>query len=138
MAKKTVTIDFAAITANRAVRVAAVVAILIALTIGSHSIGYGSGHKEGYAEGDLHGWTTGARAGVEKAYWVGREDGCLWVFDAADAPYVVGETNPHATFYFLLGLGDTYLERSNCDTTGHEAAPDIQIPYQSTIDSSVN
>lgn len=137
MAKKTITFDPSAIVGNRAVRVAALVAVLIALTLGVHTIGYNSGHKEGYAAGNEAGWHDGSKAGVAVGYWEGRLDGCNFVFDQVRKPYVVGEGNPFTTWYYLMDLGNIYLSRDNCDTTGHGAAPDLNVPFI-PADATVN
>lgn len=97
--------------------------IVVLAALGVYTLGHNAGYDKGYAAGTVDGTATGDKAGFERGYWLGREDGCNFVFDQTGTPYVVGETNPHATFYFLLGLGDTYLDRGNCSTFGHGSAP---------------
>ena len=127
MAKKTVTLTAPAWVSNPKAKIAAAVVGAILLAVVAFSVGHNGGYTEGLAkgldDGNKAGFTRGDKAGFENGYWIGREEGCMWVFDSTGKTYVVGEGNPFTTWYYLMDIGTIYLSRSNCETTGHGSAP---------------
>jgi hypothetical protein len=131
-AKKTISVSVPSlrtINPKAKIAIAAVLGIAAVFTSYSagHSAGFDKGHTAGFAEGNL----AGDKAGFERAYWLGAEYGCNYVFDTVRAPYVVGEQNPFTTWYALMGIGNIYLNRDNCKTTGHGSAPYSGGPVES-------
>jgi hypothetical protein len=126
MAKRTITLDSGWVGGVKG-KIAAAVIVAIIVVVAAYNIGNDSGYKKGYDDGygvgNDTGLSTGDKSGFERGYWIGREDGCLWVFDQTRKPYVVGEGNPFTTWYYLMDLGNIYLSRDNCSTSGHGAAP---------------
>jgi len=141
MVKKTVTLDSNWIGGTKGKVLGGVVVALL-LAVIAFNVGDSGGYKRGYGDGldkgNHAGFTRGDQAGFEKGYWTGREDGCLWVFDQTGKPYVVGEGNPFTTWYYLMDIGNIYLGRSNCSTSGHGAAPYSPSDYVPAVDGSTN
>ena len=127
MAKKTVTINTPVWVNNPKVKIVGALIAAIILAVVTFNVGHDGGYKEGLAkgleDGNKAGFTRGDKAGFENGYWIGREEGCLWVIDQSGKPYVVGEGNPFTTWYFLMDIGSIYIGRDNCSTDNHGAAP---------------
>jgi hypothetical protein len=135
--KKTVSISFPDLKAvkglNPKVKIAiAFVAAIILLSLSysagnsaGYTTGYDKGNTDGYAVGRKDGDEAGYKRGIERAkeeyengYWDGRVDGCEWLIGSLGNSYVIGITNPFTTYYFLMGIGDTYAGKSNCAIDG--------------------
>lgn len=134
MAKKTLTFDSQIIGGPVGKAIGLIVAF-VAVAVISHSVGFGAGEKKGFGEGRTEGWDLGSKAGVEKGYWVGREDGCLWVIDQGNRTYVIGIGNPNGGWLFQ-NLGDTYIGADNCSTDGHGDAPELDVPYVNSAEGT--
>jgi hypothetical protein len=134
MASRTVKLE-ANISIGTKARVAGAILAVAALVLVSHSVGYNSGFANGNAkgleDGNKAGFERGDKAGFENGYWLGREDGCLWIINESGKDFVTGIGNPFTTWYYLMDLGVTYLERDNCSTEGHGDAPYKESPYTS-------
>lgn len=138
MASKTLKVE-ANIPVGPKIRVAGAILAVAALVLVSHSVGYGSGFDNGFADGNAKGLEEGNKAGFERGdkagfgngYWLGREDGCLWVIDQSDKDFITGIGNPFTTWYYLMDLGSIYIGRDNCSTEGHGDAPYKESPYTS-------
>lgn len=132
MAKKTVTLDTSVVKNPKVKLIGSVVGAIVLLVI-AFNLGDSGGYKRGLAEGldtgNRAGFERGDEAGFENGYWLGRGDGCEWVFDTAGKSKIIGIGNPYTTWYYLMDLGSTYIDRTNCSTSGHGAAPYVPAPY---------
>lgn len=123
MATKKVAISVSTPTLSPKVKIAGAIVLGILVLLGSYSLGHNAGFDKGNTAGFAEGNSKGDKAGFERGYWKGAEYGCNFVFDEVKAPYVVGEQNPFTTWYALMGIGNVYLSRDNCNTNGHGSAP---------------
>jgi hypothetical protein len=145
--KKTVSISFPDLKSvkglNPKVKIAiAFVTAVILLSI-SYSAGNSAGYTTGYAEGDAVGYDRGYEVGdkagfgrgmervkaeYDNGYNDGRVDGCEWLITSLGESYVIGLSNPFTTWYYLMGIGDTYANKGNCAIDGsggyHEPSVD--------------
>lgn len=125
MAKKTVTVDIAILNNTKVkgalLAVAFAVVALVASSLGDSS-GYSKGLAQGLEDGNKAGFARGDKAGFENGYWIGREEGCLWLIDSSGREYIIGIGSPNAGWLFQ-NLGSTYFGESNCSTDGHGDAP---------------
>lgn len=135
MTKRTVTVDTGFIGGTKG-KVVGIVLALIAVAAIAFNVGDSGGYKRGFTDGDKNGFANGDKAGFENGYWIGREDGCVWVIDSSDKDFVVGIGNPFSTYYFLMDLGSTYIDRDNCTTDGHGEAPYESSPYSSGVEGT--
>lgn len=135
MTKNTVSLNVSVLSSTK-VKIAALVVAFIAVSLVSSSLGDSSGYKRGFADGDKNGFANGDKAGFENGYWIGREDGCEWVITSSGKDFVVGIGNPFSTYYFLMDLGNTYIDRDNCSTEGHGDAPYESSPYSSGVEGT--
>ena len=97
------------------------------------SVGDSRGYERGYAEGDAVGYDRGYEVGdkagygrgmervkaeYDNGYNDGRVDGCEWLITSLGESYVIGLSNPFTTWYYLMGIGDTYANKGNCAIDG--------------------
>lgn len=135
MAKKAVTVDLA-ILKNTKVKGALLAVAFVVVALVASSLGDSAGYKRGFEAGDKNGFANGDKAGFENGYWLGREEGCEWVISSSGKDFIVGIGNPFSTYYFLMDLGSTYIERDNCSTEGHGDAPYESSPYSSGVEGT--
>jgi hypothetical protein len=139
MVKKTVTLDSNWLKSAKA-RIAlgvvlGLVGVIIAFSVG-HDGGYREGLAKGLEDGNKAGFTRGDKAGFENGYWIGREEGCLWVIDTTGKQYAIGAGNPFTTWYYLMDIGTIYITKDNCSTEGHGDAPYESSPYVPSAEGS--
>jgi len=127
MAKKSVTISTPAWVGNPKVKIVAAVIAAITLAVVAFNVGrdggYTDGLTKGLEDGNKAGFARGDKAGFENGYWIGREEGCLWVISSSGKQYIIGAGNPFTTWYALMDIGSIYIGRENCSTDGHGDAP---------------
>ena len=138
MAKKTVTVNITTLNNTKVkgalLAVAFAVVALVASSLGDSS-GYSKGLAQGLEDGNKAGFSRGDKAGFENGYWIGREEGCLWVIAQGGRTYVIGIGNPNAGWLFQ-DLGTIYIGESNCSTEGHGDAPYESSPYTPSTDGT--
>jgi hypothetical protein len=120
--KKQISIDTSSWIGGQKGKILGSILAIISATAIAYNVGHGNGYKVGFSDGDISGWDRGAEAGVEKGYWVGREDGCMWIITESGRSYVIGIGNPNGGWLFQ-NLGETYFS--------HEPGPKLEVPYNS-------
>lgn len=136
MAEKKVSISIGAPALSPKARIVLGAVIGLLGVVIAFNVGDSAGYKRGFAEGDRNGFANGDKAGFENGYWIGREDGCEWVITSSGKDFVVGIGNPFSTYYFLMDLGNTYIDRENCSNDGHGDAPYDSSPYSSGVEGT--
>ena len=131
--KKTVSISFPDLKAVRGLKPKVKIVIAFVTAVILLSFSYNAGSEAGYREGEAVGYANGVKVGdeagykrgierakeeYENGYWDGRVDGCKWLIDSLGNSYVIGITNPFTTYYFLMGIGDTYAGKDACSIDG--------------------
>jgi hypothetical protein len=131
--KKTVSISFPDLKAVKGLNPKVKIAIAFVAAVILLSFSYNAGNEAGYKDGETAGYANGVQVGdeagykrglerakeeYENGYWDGRVDGCKWLIDSLGNSYVIGLTNPFTTYYFLMGIGDTYAGKEACSIDG--------------------